>query len=148
MDDSWDELGKVEDLKDDKALGDAMKSKSPTVIFLYMAECHHCKTMWPIIKKLANEKDDVKFKRIQSNNVGTHKPSDLEGFPHYIMVGKGSMKSFGGSMSAEELKGKLFGTDRLGSSRNVRRVGKSRHGSARRKKTLRRKLSATRKGRR
>ena len=125
-----------------------MKSKRPTVIFLYMAECHHCKTMWPIIKKLANEKDDVKFKRIESNNIGSHKPKDLEGFPHYIMVGNGSMKSFGGSMSAEELKNKLFGPDRLGSSRNVRRVGKSRHGSARRKKTLRRKLRSTRKGRR
>lgn len=148
MDDEWKNLGKVEDLKDDDALGEAMKSKTPTVIFLYMAECHHCKTMWPIIRDLADKHSKVDFKRIESNNVGEHKPRELEGFPHYIMVGKGPMKSFGGSMSADELEGKLIGTGGRRSSRSVRRIGKSRCGSARRNKTLRTKFRATRKSRR
>ena len=143
-----DDLGKVEDLKNDDALGDAMKSKTPTVIFMYMEGCPHCTTMWPIIKDLANKKDDVKFKRIESNNIGKHKPDELEGFPHYIMVGNGPMKSFGGSMEAGALKTQLFGTGGRRSSRGLRRIGKSRCGSARRNKTLRTKLRATRKSRR
>jgi len=144
-----DGSGKVKDLKDDDALGEAMKSKTPTVIFLYMEGCPHCKTMWPIIKDLANKHSDTEFKRIESNDVGQHKPADLSGFPHYVMVGKGPMKSFGGSMDPDALESKLFGSKFGGrSARRLRRVRKFAHGSSRRNKTLRSKFRATSKRRR
>ena len=141
----WKELGGVEDLKDDGALGEAMKAKTLTVIFLYMSACHHCKDMWPIIKKLAAKRRDTKFKRIESNNVGSNSPENLNGFPHYVMVGKGPMKSFGGSMGAEELESKLFGKSGGRSARGTRRVRKFAHRPPGGRKGLRRKFRSTRK---
>ena len=145
-----DGSGKVKDLKDDDALGEAMKSRTPTVIFMYMEGCPHCTTMWPIIKKLADKHSDTEFKRIESDDVGENKPADLSGFPHYVMVGKGPMKSFGGSMEAGALEEKLFGISKFGgrSARRFRRIRKSAHGSSRRNKTLRSKFRATSKRRR
>jgi len=144
-----DGSGKVKDLKDDDALGEAMNSKTPTVIYMYMEGCPHCKTMSPIIKELADKHTDVEFKKIESNNISENKPDNLSGFPHYVMVGKGSMKSFGGSMEAGALEEKLFGSKFGGrSARRFRRIRKSAHGSSRRNKTFRSKFRATSKRRR
>lgn len=143
----WDDLGQVEDLKDDAALGTAMKSDTPTVIFMYMDGCVHCKKMWPIIKNLANKHPETKFKRIESNNIGENAPN---GYPHYLVVKNGSVvKSFGGSMEENELESKLsFSASGGRSKRRPNRVRKLRHGSARRSKGLRPKLRSTRKSRR
>ena len=144
-----DGSGKVKDLKDDDALGKAMKTKTPTVIFLYMTGCPHCQTMWPIVKNMADKHSDVEFKRIESDEVGEHKPANLSGFPHYIMVGKGPMKSFGGSMDQDALESKLFGSKFGGrSARRIRRVRKFAHRSSRRNKSFRSKFRATSKRRR
>ena len=144
-----DGAGKVKDLKDDDALGKAMKSKTPTVIFMYMEGCPHCTTMWPIIKELAHKHTDVEFTRIESDDVGEHKPDNLSGFPHYVMVGKGPTKSFGGSMDKDALESQLFRSKFGGrSARRLRRVRKSAHGSSRRNKTLRSKFGTTSKRRR
>jgi len=144
-----DGSGKVKELKDDDALGEAMNSKTPTVIYMYMEGCPHCKTMSPIIKELADKHTDVEFKKIESDKVGGNKPDNLSGFPHYVMVGKGPMKSFGGSMDPDALESKLFGSKFGGrSARRVRRIRKLAHGSSRRNKTFRSKFRATSKRRR
>ena len=144
-----DGAGKVKELKDDDALGEAMNSKTPTVIYMYMEGCPHCKTMSPIIKELADKHTDVEFKKIESDKVGGNKPNNLSGFPHYVMVGKGPTKSFGGSMEKDALESQLFGGKFGGrSARRFRRVRKSTHGSSRRSKSLRSKFRATSKRRR
>ena len=138
---------KVKDLKDDKELGDALESTTPVVIFMYSASCGHCKTMWPIIKKLANTSSKAKFMRIEKSNIGEHEPAELSGYPHYVVVGDGPKKSFGGEMDEKSLLEKLFRTGGGRSRRPVHRVRKSSHRSAGRRVTFRSKLRSTRKRR-
>lgn len=120
------ELTSQEDVKKE------LESKEPVAIFFYMTTCPHCQVMHGPWDDLAASMPDVKFVKVESENV----PSDLaiSGFPHFKMVRDGKeVASADGEMGKDELKKKLTGAGRRRRSRRLtRRRGKRTRRTSRR----------------
>ena len=117
----------IKEVTEDKEIKDLLKSKEPVAIFFYAAWCGHCKAMQEPWKNLNEQKKDIKFVKMESENI----PSDLGigGYPHFVFVKDGSVKkTAGGEMSQEQLNTKLFGGTLAGGRRrrNSTRRGRRR----------------------
>ena len=90
--------------------GDELKrlisSKVPLAVFYFMETCPHCIPMHKTWDELSSKNPNIKFVKIESEDV----PSEMgiSGFPHFEYI-NGSKKVADGRMSEEDLKAKLFG---------------------------------------
>jgi len=107
----------MKDLKKGE-LKNILDSDEPVAIFYYMEMCPHCKVMHKPWDELEKEEPNVKFCKIESEEI----PSEMgiTSFPHFQKRSKKKVvKEVGGEMKREELKQKLFG-GRLGGKRTRR----------------------------
>ena len=106
----------IKEVTDEKEIKELLKSKEPVAIFFYAAWCGHCKAMQEPWKHLNDQKKDIQFVKMESENI----PNDIgvTGYPHFVLVKNGSVvKTTGGEMSEDQLNTKLFGGVRGGRRR-------------------------------
>ena len=121
----------VKELKNEKELESVMRSDAPVAIFYYMETCPHCRVMHKPWSELSESKPDVKFVKIESENVPDS--MGITGFPHFEKVEGGKIvKRVDGEKSKEDLGRELFG--------GVLRGGRTRRRNPRRLRSRRRKL--------
>ena len=111
----------MKELKTKEDIEEVLKSKEPVAMFMYAAWCPHCKVMHQPWSELEQENSNIKFCKMESENI----PEDMgiTGFPTFIYVKDGSVKKkVSGEMSKEELKKQLLGGLRGGRSKR-RRIG-------------------------
>ena len=129
----------MKELKDPKEIKEALNSTEPVAIFFFSSMCGHCQVMHQPWSELENEKKDVKFVKIESENI----PSELgiSGVPEFRLIKNGKqVKKVGGEQSKEKLNSALFGTGggkRRRSLRLRRRVRKTSKRTSRRHVSLR-----------
>jgi thioredoxin-like negative regulator of GroEL len=125
----------MKELKDPKEIKETLNSTEPVAIFFFSSMCGHCQVMHKPWNELENEKKDVKFVKIESQNI----PSELgiSGVPEFRLIRNGKqVKKVGGEQPKEKLKSALFGTGGGKRRRSLRlrsRARKTRHRTARRK---------------
>lgn len=124
---------------------DLMKSSTPVVIFFYSAMCGHCKVMHEPYASIAKKHSDVKFYKIESENIPDS--LDIMGYPHFKYIEGGTVKrEAGGEMEESELESKLFSSGGLRRRRSRRLRGGVRktHRALRRNVALTKNLRMTR----
>ena len=98
----------MKQVKDSKEISKLLKSEKPVVVFFYADWCPHCHAMQKPYAELEKEHKDVKFVKMESEDI----PSELGiyGYPHFEYVKDGGVvRKVDGEMSKEELKSKLMG---------------------------------------
>lgn len=111
----------IKEVTDEKEIKDLLKSKEPVAIFFYAAWCGHCKAMKQPWENLNQQKKDVQFVKMESEDI----PKDIgiTGYPHFVLVKNGSIvKTAEGEMPEDQLNTKLFGGLRGGRRTRSRRL--------------------------
>lgn len=106
----------IKEITSEKEIKELLKSKEPVAIFFYAAWCGHCRVMKEPWENLNNKKKDVKFVKMESEDI----PKDLgiRGFPRFVLIKNGAIsKIVDGEMSEDKLDSKLFGGLRGGGRR-------------------------------
>ena len=111
----------IKEITSEKEIKELLKSKEPVAIFFYAAWCGHCRVMKEPWENLNNKKKDVKFVKMESEDI----PKDLgiRGFPRFVLIKNGAIsKIVDGEMSEDKLDSKLFGSPRGGRRTRARRL--------------------------
>lgn len=86
--------------------------KRNTVIEFYLSDCPHCKAMWPVVIKAAEEFPDIDFYKIEaSEHPELAALYNVKGTPAFIFIPlKGNAKIAMGEMPLEEFSKLIKGS--------------------------------------
>jgi thiol-disulfide isomerase/thioredoxin len=106
----------AEEIKNKKEIENLMTSQTPVAIFFFWKECGHCKAMEPVWDELASEMPNMKFVKVEADNIPQEMKDTGEygSFPKFVVVknGKAVPTTQQGEMPKEVLKKTLTGGKR------------------------------------
>jgi thiol-disulfide isomerase/thioredoxin len=103
----------AKEVKNKKEIESLMTSQTPVAIFFFWKECGHCQAMEPVWDELSNEMPEMRFVKVESDNIPQEMKDTGEyaSFPKFVVVkdGKATPTTQQGEMPKDVLKKTLTG---------------------------------------